>query len=443
MTKPSIRFDEAWLTATELVRSELVSLGRRVVLLRDVRGRISVAIDDRGKNPTFEKAQRDRLEAALSQRLGAFAARGRLVATYEDLLLPEEIFENLNSAPLDPSLPQGPRILERFIVGADWLRPSLEPSSLGEPRPKRVTFFGIKGGVGRSTALAVVAQRLSQLGISVLVLDLDLESPGVGATLLPPEETPEFGIVDWFVEQGVGQADEALANAMVAYSPLASDRGSIHVVPAGGRLRDGYGYLAKLARVYSFAPLHSGRSLDFAARLHELVEYFEQRLKPDVVLLDSRAGLHDIAAVTVTRLGATSLLFAVDSAQTWAAYSWLFKAWRDHPKLARALVDNLKVVAALTPETGAGEYLQSLNAHAYNLFVEHLYEEVTPGEVADLSWDLEDKEAPHSPLRAQWSRALQTYDPFQRPGDVTPEQVMMAYQELFRWLDPRLQQEEP
>jgi hypothetical protein len=438
MTRPTLRFDEAWSRARELILAELGSYGSRAVLQRDVRGRISVAIDNRQDPESFSKHQQAGLEARFRKELGAYAARGQVVFAWTDLLVPNEVFDNPNASSLEPSRPHGPRVLERSIIGADWLRPSLETGPEKLKGPQRLTFFGIKGGVGRSTALAVVAQRVASRGKTVLVLDLDLESPGIGSTLLPPKLTPEFGIADWFVEQGVGQADDELESKMIGDSPLSAGRGSIYVLPAAGRERDHYDYLSKLARVYSLAPGPEGKPVDFASRLHELVERFERRLVPDVVLLDSRAGLHDIAAVTVTRLGATSLLFAVNSTQTWDAYRWLFRAWRANPQLAISLVDNLKVVAALTPETGAGEYLDDLRAQSYKAFLAHLYQELAPGEIADGSWDLMDREAPHSPLRVQWSRAFQTYDPLGRPGDVTPEQIALAFSELFAWLGQRL-----
>ena len=41
------------------------------------------------------------------------------------------------------------------------------------------TFYSYKGGVGRSTALAYVAQRLSLQGLRVLIVDWNLQSPGL------------------------------------------------------------------------------------------------------------------------------------------------------------------------------------------------------------------------------------------------------------------------
>ena len=46
-------------------------------------------------------------------------------------------------------------------------------------RGKIVTFYSFKGGVGRSMALANVAALLSEWGRSVLVVDWDLEAPGI------------------------------------------------------------------------------------------------------------------------------------------------------------------------------------------------------------------------------------------------------------------------
>ncbi|HRI35405.1 MAG TPA: P-loop NTPase, partial [Saprospiraceae bacterium] len=42
-----------------------------------------------------------------------------------------------------------------------------------------VTFYSYKGGVGRSMALANIAFELSKKGLSVLIVDWDLEAPGL------------------------------------------------------------------------------------------------------------------------------------------------------------------------------------------------------------------------------------------------------------------------
>jgi len=56
------------------------------------------------------------------------------------------------------------------------------PASLDEDttrRPFVVTFYSFKGGVGRSTALAFVANILATRGLKVVMIDFDLEAPGL------------------------------------------------------------------------------------------------------------------------------------------------------------------------------------------------------------------------------------------------------------------------
>ena len=54
------------------------------------------------------------------------------------------------------------------------------------PRPIFVTFYSFKGGVGRTMALANVAAILAGRGRRVLMIDFDLEAPGL--TLLARKE---------------------------------------------------------------------------------------------------------------------------------------------------------------------------------------------------------------------------------------------------------------
>lgn len=430
MSDDKIRFDQAWARADELLRRHRELHRPEAILVRDLYGRIRLAIDDREKK-ILDPARRDKLAIELHSRLGAFSpGAGSIFLFASRLFAPEEIFGTGDALWADPAK-RTYRVLDRSIIGADWLR---EPFREPPPERHRLTLFGIKGGVGRSTATAVLAWRLAQRGHRTLVIDLDLESPGVGTTLLPVDRAPDFGLVDGLVEDAVGQADTALLEAMVAPSPLAEGSGGeLWVAPAGGRARPGYSYLPKLARAYS--ELSTGepeRILSFGKRLHDLICRLEDALQPDVVLLDSRAGLHDIAALSITRMQATSLLFAVDSPQTWQAYGALFEVWRAHFDRAQGFRDNLKMVAAQIPETETQEYLESFRQRSYDLFLENLYVETPAGEQAEFNFAAEDPEAPHMPLRVHWSRSFQQFDPVRRPDAITPQQITAAFGDFLR-----------
>ncbi|MEE8525689.1 MAG: AAA family ATPase [Thermoanaerobaculia bacterium] len=432
-----IRFDEAWDRANDFVRRHRELCRPETVLVRDLYGKIRLALDDREMPDRETRApdapRREKLAAELHAKLGAWSpGAGSILLLASRLFVPAEIFGTADALRANPEKLEEHdyKILDRSIIGADWLR---QPFAPPPPERRRLTLFGIKGGVGRSTAAVVLAWRLAQRGHRTLVVDLDLESPGVGTTLLPADRAPDFGLVDWLVEDAVGQADAALLEAMVAPSPLGDGGSELWVVPAGGRSRDDYSYLPKLARAY--AELGAGdeeRVRPFGERLHDLICRLEEELRPEVVLLDSRAGLHDIAALSVTRMRATSLLFAVDSPQTWHAYRALFEVWRAHFDRAQGFRDNLKMVAAQIPETETRSYLESFRQQAYDLFLENLYEETPPGEMEEFNFAPNDADAPHVPLRIHWSRTFQQFDPVGQPEAITPQQITAAFGDFLR-----------
>jgi len=201
---------------------------------------------------------------------------------------------------------------------------------------------------------------------------------------------------------------------MISSSPIASGLlGDIQIVPSfGSKTGD---YLPKLARCYS--EFDEEGSTPWAERVQKMVERMETSQKPDLVILDSRAGLHDIAAVLVTRMDAENLLFAVDSPQTWKAYSFLFQHWKNHSEV-KDFRQRLQFVAGMVPETGRELYLNSFREHAWDVFRDFLYDEVLPGQIENFSFDRDDVDAPHSPIPVFWQRALQEFDPVTSPGGV-------------------------
>lgn len=59
-------------------------------------------------------------------------------------------------------------------------------------QPQLFTFFSFKGGVGRSMALLNLAYGLVAKGRNVLVLDMDLEAPGLSGFMSRENEIPDF-----------------------------------------------------------------------------------------------------------------------------------------------------------------------------------------------------------------------------------------------------------
>lgn len=383
-----------------------------LVFNRDLNGRVRLIAPERVFEDEAQRANVASLYQTLSGRLGPHAHPADAGVLYEG---------DLAQACLGASryLLDGfdtVWVVDRLATEADWSR--IAPETAGCPR---IVFFSIKGGVGRSTALAATSWRLAQAGKRVLVLDLDLESPGLSSALLPSDRQPMYGITDWLVEDLVDNG-ESLLGSMVASSNLSHD-GEIHVVPAHGANHGEY--IAKLGRVWMPKMLADGTREAWSARLGRLLRALEVRVQPDVILIDSRSGIDEVASACITDMGANLiLLFALEGEQTWNGYRMLFEQWqRSH--VAEQIRERLKIVGAIVPELDRVNYLEGLRESAYRVFVETLYDEIAPAKpnaigpsgdsngrwrVGDLvegwSFDEADEGAPHHPWAVNWHRSF-------------------------------------
>lgn len=366
-----------------------------ILINRDLNGKVRLIVPDTVQKTYSARRQVEAITTHLVQRLGAHAyplessilyEQDRMFACDGTASFPLEGFENV-------------LVVDRLATEGNWA--SIAPVTTGVPR---VVFFSIKGGVGRSTALAASAFALAQAGKRVLVLDLDLESPGLSSALLPNERRPTFGIADWLVEDLVDNGDAVLEEMLVT-STLSHD-GEIYVVPAHGR--DAGEYVAKLGRVWMPKIGANGVRQNWSQRLGRLIDTFEQRWNPDVILIDSRAGIDEVASSCVTDLGAgLVLLFAIDGEQTWSGYQILFRHWH-RSGVVRDIRERLQIVGAMIPELDSIDYFASLREHAADQFTDELYDEVPPGEATGDCWNFDetDESAPHYPWAIQWHRSF-------------------------------------
>lgn len=303
--------------------------------MRDVLGRLAFT-----SAQELSQATLDLLEAEVAARLGSYARPHSMVVSGTSGGQPATILGAPEALCVDVC-GIAVRLIDRRLSGADWLR---QPRICGDG-PPTVVFVSMKGGVGRSTGLAVCALDLVRGGRRVLVLDLAVEAPGLGVMLLTDAELPPFGVLDALMERKLGVLDDAFVQDLVAPSRLGN--GGLLVCPALGErsLSNPAGVLSKMGRIYGEAEGPQGERLTVLDQVSELVERLVQVHAPDVVLVDARAGLHELTAATVLGLGSEVLLFGLDEPQTWQAY--------------RILLTQLKAAArgaswmdALTPVQG-------------------------------------------------------------------------------------------
>jgi hypothetical protein len=214
------------------------------------------------------------------------------------------------------------------------------------------------------------------------------------------------------------QADLDLVAPSLAAS--SSSNGELWLAPASGRPRNGYNYIAKLNRVYTDLPADTTSDRrTFSTRLRAAVDACELRVRelsrsPDVILLDSRAGIHDIAAVAITQLSDLSLLFGTDNRQTWTGYHSLFTQWRDNlaPTELHQIRQRLRMVASMVPSANKDSYLETFRDHAQECFENTLYDIVEQADDTEaFNFSLGDENAPHSPIPIYFNTDLVALNP--------------------------------
>lgn len=396
------RFDDVIELIDTTLRDAVSKALSEVTIVRDVTGSATVVLPD---DALGDESQWDAVAARLQNALGCYGpGEDQVLLRQRDLISPEDVLGSQDRI----RLPERPHIflVDRLLTNQDWLRPPLVTDA---PLPTAVAF-SIKGGVGRSTAFAALAWHLARMGKRVLVVDLDLEAPGIGGILL--DALPDFGAVDWFVEALAGQADANLFEEMLMQSPLmAETAGSMHVIPAfGAKTRE---YVAKLGRAYTPSMAADGVMHGFSHRLAALVKQAAERQEPpDVVLLDARAGLHDIGAAAVTQVGAQVFVFGRDERPSWDAYERLF----EHLRMARTVQwgmpeDDLRwrfkmVAAQLDGTEGALEHWVDASYACWS----KLYDDESSerDETTAQTFDRNDLDAPHHPLAISFDTRMRS-----------------------------------
>ena len=98
-----------------------------------------------------------------------------------------------------------------------------------------VTFYSFKGGVGRTLALVNVGIELAKSGRKVLLVDFDLEAPGIDTfdELKPKGENA--GVVDFIADYWTTQKPLEFKNYCYQTSLTSDDGGALWVMPAGKR----------------------------------------------------------------------------------------------------------------------------------------------------------------------------------------------------------------
>ncbi|MFO0553024.1 MAG: AAA family ATPase [Polyangiaceae bacterium] len=362
--------------------------------MRDVRGKLRVACEKKTA-PGAAKLDVNGLSTALGSNLGAWFAppivdgdgspAHKRIAT--------QIFEMNKKAPQD--WPQGwPADYQRadgtrdvkpaWLVGLAVLNSKESWFAAGKPpsdKPRVVAFYSFKGGVGRTTTLACVADRIAARPQRVLAIDLDLEAPGLGSLL--GAQAP-IGVLDHLLSHlATGQVGDV--------DPEPVDAREKFWVLSAGRVEATY--LEKLGRLDFLARDAHAPSSPTEQALRALIEAAAAKVNPDVVLLDCRAGLHDIGGLALHRLSHMDVLVARRGEQARAGMAIVLEAIR---RMRPVEERDVRIVQTMVkPPFEASEtkpLVESWRTAMYDLAIKTIYNDLTEDVPA-----LEDQGA-HFPL---------------------------------------------
>ena len=232
---------------------------------------LDATLEPTGEGEQWRKLQD--LANAIHVNLSPHVGEPDQILDFKDTLL--DLIKTSTTYPLSDKLGNilsNVYVVDRLAQEATWETISSDISTVS-----RVVFYSIKGGVGRSTALAACAWALADSGQRVLVLDLDLESPGLSTSMLLASRQPAYGITDWLVEDLVGNGD-ALLSEMHGSLGTQQRGDELIVVPSHGH--EPGEYVSKLGRVWMPGFTADGQRQTWSERLVRMIQQLEESSVP-------------------------------------------------------------------------------------------------------------------------------------------------------------------
>lgn len=401
-----LHFSDTLLASEKaVVASGIDRFADAITIVRDVAGRIRLIVEMKSGIAIEGRAECQSVEDELKLKLGNYFGGVeflRIKETPSDKI----ILNLINTTRQGREVPAGSLcsrwyLLERRLSKNSWFEKQNPPWPLPtsqEPAPLIASFYSFKGGVGRTTALAATAINLSRAGKRVVIIDLDIEAPGLGSLM---QGRTTYGALDYLLEHPVlGKAEtlDPYFSLQTAQTLIMSGE-AIRVMPAGVLNED---YIEKLSRL-NFLTQQQDDGGSVASALHDLLLQCRDAFGADYILLDARAGLYDTGGLALHGMSHVNVLFGRDSPQSHEGYSLIL------PELGRLNAQQGEdaplclPVHAFAPPAGDQNRemeIERFRSAIYDFFVENYY----PNE--DNIPDINDSEAEHFPSVLSWNSSL-------------------------------------
>ena len=399
-----------------------------VIIIRDVFGKVSFVMDNQN---SIAEENVEILRAELSLKLGNYFS-GKI---YWKKMAGSKKNEQERLKLIIRMLEEGKRewrneegilfyVSERTIAKKAWinnviLQDAVWPyeETIEGRKPKVITFYSFKGGMGRTTALSGVALSLIKRGHNVMMIDTDIEAPGL-ATLFLDEERVEKGVLDYLLEYPIEERDIAEYVIDITDSSLLDEKdANLYLMPAG---KVDSNYLQKLARI----DYQDHRENYLRNSLENMLNRIAERYDIEYILIDARAGFHDMGGIAVTQLPHGSVLIGNNTRQSWEGMTQVLRT------IAEGRADGLPVmlVDSMCEQRTSGSFLESkreFENKAYSVCLDNFYlsDEPIPG--------IDAQDVVHAPEYIPFNEALLHGVTLYSMGGTDQDMVVQAYKELL------------
>ncbi|NET60329.1 MAG: AAA family ATPase [Symploca sp. SIO2E6] len=194
-------------------------------------------------------------------------------------------------------------------------------------RPQIVTFYSFKGGVGRSTALGMVAILLASRNRRVVMVDFDLEAPGISILFRPnvasENQEQNYGVLDYLHQRHLTPEENIPSIEDCIYQIDLPSRGELFLVPAGEYDENYIHRLADCDR-RTWQSFYKGA----INPVRQLIDDIKKQVDPDVILIDARTSFNDTAAIALLDLADIGIICFSPTDQSFDGLRWVIKAAR-------------------------------------------------------------------------------------------------------------------
>ena len=188
------------------------------------------------------------------------------------------------------------------------------------------TFYSYKGGVGRTMALANIAELFYQAGLKVLMVDWDLEAPGLERFFprIIEEVLDKPGVMDMLLGYREQMAQDLRVpenedlpfekpdRFIVDVKPGVLGKGKLWLLSPGRRSREHFADYAHAVRTFDWQDFY--QNWEGELYFEWLRQQFEQTA--DVVLIDSRTGVTEMGGVCTYQLADVVIMFCAPNQQS-------------------------------------------------------------------------------------------------------------------------------